>query len=196
MAPPSVSEPLLDMVGRIARALEQQGFAYAVIGALARNAWARPRATTDADFALSVSADRIDTLRTLIHDAGLSVRKEVHDEAGGPVPELIFLCDERDPSLRLDLLIAHTPFEESVLGRRVRATLGAADVFVASVEDLLVYKLVAGRPRDLADVEEIGRTRVSVGASIDWAYVEEWTAAFGVADRAAALRARLGSPAD
>ena len=189
-----MTDPLVDLVARTARMLDAEGFSYALIGALARNAWARPRATTDADFAVSVGADQVDRLRAALAALGLLVRKELPDRAGGPVPELLLLVDGRDPTLRLDLLVAHTPFEASVLARRVRTTVAGVELFVATAEDLLVYKLVAGRPRDLADVEEVARTRADLGAEVDWAYVERWADAFGVAGRVAALRTRLEAP--
>src|SRR5688572_26759937 len=49
---------LVSLIHRSAAALERADFAYAIIGAFARNAWARPRATTDADLAIAVSPEQ------------------------------------------------------------------------------------------------------------------------------------------
>jgi hypothetical protein len=185
----SAADPLVDLLDRTTAALEAAGFTYAVIGALARNAWARPRATTDVDLALALDPAQVGALRALLDAVGLAVRKERPGEHG--VPELLLLADRSEPSLRIDLLVAQTPFEDSVLLRRVRARVAGRDLWVATAEDLVVYKLVAGRPRDWADAEEVARARAVVGDPIDWAYVDHWSAAFGLADRAAQLRQRL-----
>jgi predicted nucleotidyltransferase len=177
------------VVQRLGVSFEHAGFVYAVVGAFARNAWARPRATTDVDFAIAIESSQLPELHRLLSAIGLIVRKERAGE--GDVPELILLCAKNDDSVRVDLLVASTPFEHSVLSRRRRVALADLDLWVASPEDLLVYKLVAGRARDLADVEEVARTRELMGHPIDWGYVEEWTEAFGVADRTVTLRAKL-----
>jgi hypothetical protein len=186
----SASDPLVELLARTSAALEAAGFSYAVIGALARNAWARPRATTDIDLAIEVSAERVDELRELLDRLGLAVRKERAGDSG--VPELVLLADRREPSLRLDLLVAQTPFEESVLARKVRTRVGGQDLWVATAEDLVVYKLVAGRPRDWADAEEVARAREVAGTPIDWTYVSHWAGAFGLGDRVLQLKRRLG----
>lgn len=186
-----MSEPLIDVLHRVATAFDRHGFSYALIGALARNAWARPRATTDVDFAIAVAPQQMDQLRVLFGEVDLLVRKERPAEDGGPVPELFLLRDKTDPGVRVDLLVAHTPFEASVLSRRMRAHIAGGELWLASPEDMLVYKLIAGRSRDLADVEEIGRARAIIGAEVDWAYVEKWCDDFGVLDRLRSLRRTL-----
>lgn len=61
---------------------------------------------------------------------------------------------------------------------------------VATMEDLLVYKLIADRPRDREDVAAMLRTQLRAGARIDWAYVERWARFWEISDRLAELRAR------
>ena len=48
------------------------------------------------------------------------------------------------------------------------------DPHVMSIRiDLIVYKTLAGRPRDITDVEEIVRSQRAAGIVIDWKYVED-----------------------
>jgi hypothetical protein len=183
------ADSLLGTLTELARALDASGFCYAIIGAFARNAWARPRATTDADLALAVPEARVEELRDLLGRVGLRVRKERRD-AGAPVPELLLLERVDNRHIRIDILVASTPFEESVLARRIQVAVATEPLWVASPEDLLVYKLVAGRPRDCLDVDEILESRRILGEAIDWSYVESRCDEFGLRDRAAALRAR------
>jgi len=51
---------------------------------------------------------------------------------------------------------------------------------IATPDDLLVYKLVAGRPQDLADIDRMLRLGV---APEDEAYVRRWADEWQVVDR-------------
>lgn len=115
----SASASLTGLVRRVAKTLDEAGFAYAVIGAFGRNAWARPRATTDADFAVAVPATRVDELRALIASLNLATRRGHADP--GEVPPLF-------------LLVAQTPFEDEVLARRLPAAIAGATLWVATPE--------------------------------------------------------------
>jgi predicted nucleotidyltransferase len=95
------------------------------------------------------------------------------------------------PDVRLDLLVVGTPFEDSVIARRLRVSVGGTEVWLASPEDLVVYKLVAGRPHDYADAEDVAIAVGLAGRSIDWNYVDFWCTEFAVDDRARGLRERV-----
>ena len=187
----SVHEPLRVWAHRLGDALDRAGFPNAIVGALARNAWARPRASTDVDMTIGLSADQMPALRSLIAGLGLIVRREHTVDPGDAVFDLMLLAAPDDPAVRLDLLVAKTPFEQEALTRRVKAIVEGAVRWVITPEDLIVYKLVAGRSRDLADVEEVAAT-VALARPIDWEYVMRHSEDFGVTDRATALRQKLG----
>ena len=55
----------------------------------------------------------------------------------------------------IDLTFAWLPFEEMAIARAVQLPFATGVIRVPRVEDLLVYKLVAARPRDLDDVERL-----------------------------------------
>jgi hypothetical protein len=170
--------------------LETEGLTYAVIGALARNAWARPRASTDVDFAVALGAGGATRLRDALESRGFTFVREHTVEPADDLPDLLFL---RAPDgVRVDFLVAKTEFEEAALSRAHEARVGDRLCRVVSPEDLVVYKVVAGRTRDLADVEEVVQARIAAGEAFDWAHVEKWVADFGYEDRLARVRARLG----
>ncbi len=184
-------ERLEALLRSIVELLEREGFEYAAIGALARNAWGRPRTTTDVDFALALAPSDLPRLLAALAAGGLVVRKTRPSEPGDPVPELLLMCGKDDPSLRVDFLVAKTSFEEEVLRRRRVATVWGLPCRVATPEDLLVYKIVSNRPRDLDDVRNVAVARQAAGEPIDWAYVERWLKEFGCEDRLSTIRRQL-----
>jgi hypothetical protein len=48
---------------------------------------------------------------------------------------------------------------------------------------VVVYKTLAGRPRDVSDVVAALDAAQLSGAPIDWEHVERWCAAWGVSER-------------
>jgi hypothetical protein len=75
------------------------------------------------------------------------------------------------------------------LGATLTGSLGAT-VRLAAPEAAIVYKLLAQRPRDLDDVENIFEARASAGDALDWAFLDHWGDECGIADRLAPYRAR------
>ena len=86
-----------------------------------------------------------------------------------------------------DLLIAGTRYQREAIRRalvRPEVVPGAGIVPTLTVEDVIVHKLIAGRYRDLADVEEI----LASETPIQEGYIEEWAGFWEVLDRWRLLR--------
>jgi len=57
----------------------------------------------------------------------------------------------------VDFILSFTPYEHAAVGRALAVTVGGATVRFATAEDLVVHKVLAGRPRDLEDVRGVLR---------------------------------------
>jgi predicted nucleotidyltransferase len=182
---------LIDVLGAVQAAAGAPG-SFAIIGAVARNAWAPPRATTDLDLAVLADASLLARIEVALRGLGyLSVRQHRADPADA-LPDIeIFRSEEAEPR-QVDLLIAKTPFEEDVLRRASFTEVGTLRAPVASAEDLIVYKLLADRPRDREDVTAVLRTQARAGTPFDWGHVERWARFWRIEDRLLRLRAQLG----
>jgi hypothetical protein len=64
----------------------------------------------------------------------------------------------------------------------------------ARAEASIIYKLLAQRRRDLDDVEGIFEARQAAGERLDWQFLDEWAAAWGITDRLDPYRVKYGSP--
>ena len=97
----------------------------------------------------------------------------------GEPPHLLFLHGQ---SRRVDLLNAQVPFEVGALH--------CARDHVISVEDVIIFKLIAWRRRDQDDVRSI----LASGRAFDRSYVELWAEEWHVSERwQRALRLQEGS---
>ena len=79
--------------------------------------------------------------------------------------------------IRLDLIFSFSPYEREALLRVRHVEIDAVLVRFASPEDIVILKLVAGRPRDLEDVRHI----LAMQEEIDGAYIRGWLKQFDAA---------------
>jgi predicted nucleotidyltransferase len=156
---------------RILGLLTARGVDFVLIGGYAAVLHGSPRVTRDLD--LCHATDRAN-LRALG-----KVLAELDARPAGAKGELPFIPDERTLAKtelltletdagRLDLMTAPagSPGYERLRSGAARYEIGGFLVKVAEIDDLLLMKAAAGRPKDLADIAEleaISRLRRSVG---------------------------------
>lgn len=170
-------------------AVEEAGLAFAVIGGCARNAYAEPRATKDVDLVVEVDPERYPRLEEALLRRGFRRATAVGDPEE-PVPDLCLYRD--DAGQRVDVLFAHTSLERSALERsEPREPYAGVEIAVVSPEDLMVYKIIADRPQDRADVAAVIGALTLAERPIDWSYVERWCDEWDVRGRLDRLRAEL-----
>lgn len=75
--------------------------------------------------------------------------------------------------LRVDFVFSWTPYERQALKRVRRVFIENYPVRFASPEDVIIHKMLAGRPRDLEDVRGILRKQ-----KVDIDYICSWLQAF------------------
>ncbi|MBA2304457.1 MAG: nucleotidyltransferase [Acidobacteria bacterium] len=141
-----------------------------VIGGLAVQRWGEPRFTQDAD--LSVLAP-LGSERVLVDH--LLERFEPRDrDARRLALDHRVLLVRASNGVSLDIALAAAPFEEEVLARASSwREVEGVRLVTCSAEDLIIYKLVAGRPGDIQDVIGIVARQ---GRTLDAARVRQWAA--------------------
>lgn len=125
----------------------------AVIGGIAVIAWGFARFTGDIDCAIAASREEARALMTAFERQGFSARTD--DAVAFAEENLVLLLRHVETQVDVDVSLAQLAFEGAALARAVERPFGVVQVRVPQVTDLLVYKLVAGRPKDLQDAEEL-----------------------------------------
>ena len=142
-----------------------------VIGGLAVQRWGEPRATQDVD--LSVLAPVGDERRPLDLLLG-SFAARRPDALAFAVANRVLLIQAKN-QVAVDVGLAGSAFEVEVLARSSPWVYSDAAIVTCSAEDLVIYKLVAGRARDVADVEGIVRRQ---GRRLDAERIRRYGALF------------------
>jgi hypothetical protein len=189
-----VAASLDELLHIAARTLSGASAAHALIGGCARNIYAPPRATRDVDVAVRASTDNYAYIARELQAQGFGRVTETRTDPQAPVPDVALFSDATGG--RIDLLIAHTDFEERAITRAAAMHFPAAGITfpVVRVEDLIIYKALAARPRDLVDIEDIIRFQAVVGAAIDWTYIENECAQWDALDVLKGPRERARLP--
>jgi hypothetical protein len=164
-----VFEALLKL---LARELDRAQIPYMVIGGQAVQLYGEPRMTRDIDLTLGLASDGLDRVLAVCGACGLKPLPAVPAEF---VRETMVLpALEERTGIRVDFVFSFSDYERQAIGRSRAVDLGGVSVRFAAVEDIVIHKLVAGRPRDLEDVRGI----VVKNPGLDRAYVEEWLGGF------------------
>ena len=152
-------EPLLiEAAIEVQSVLSAGGVRSCIIGGLAVQRWGEPRATQDVDF--SVLAPVGEEQRPL--DLLLAAFAPRRPDARAFVIANRVLLIRSSNGVAANIGLAGSAFEVEILERSSAWNIGAgASIVTCSAEDLVIYKLVAGRARDVADIEGIVRRQAS-----------------------------------
>ena len=170
-----------DTLAALDALLAELGIQWVVIGGVAANLYRRKtRLTGDVDLLLAANAsDRVAQLEEALSARGWSVRRAT------PVGDILRM---HHAALGwADLQIAGTEYQRAAIERAHPTTLSDALVVRAlSPEDLIIHKLIAGRPKDIGDIDAL----LEAGVAFDEAYIEHWAAIWEVTELWRRLRSQ------
>ena len=153
-------------------AAESGPFPYLIYGGLAAALWGEPRYTEDVDLVLFVPERHSFKFLRAAAKAGFAVDEDLAIQQIQVSGWARLPLGEAKSPWHLDLTLGDSPFDKSALARRKQVELFDRKVWVASPEDLLIYKLVSWRDRDVMDVNAIVKRQ----KSLDGAYLKKWIA--------------------
>ena len=150
----------LELLRALAGILDRWGRWY-LFGAQAVVAYGVPRLSADVDVTVALAPDDPQRFARDMEAGGFTLR--VND------PE--FLQQTRvlpfvhaATGMPLDVVLAGSGLEEEFLGRAKTRDIGGANVPVIDIADLLIAKVLAGRPKDIEDARSLWRLH---GSDID-----------------------------
>ncbi|MGQ0734508.1 MAG: DUF6036 family nucleotidyltransferase [Acidobacteriota bacterium] len=146
--------------------LEHSGLPHLVIGGLAVGVVGEARTTADVDVIGFASVDDALALIVRAADAGFEVQPDVERERLRATGTLRF---RRGP-FQLDVILASLPFEDVAHRRAVRRRLFGRVVSFPTPEDLIVFKILAGRDKDMLDAVGVARRHLM---TLDRVYLEQ-----------------------
>ncbi len=172
MTPPENSP--LAAAAEISAFLDGEGIPYVIIGGLAVQYWGEPRTTRDVDVIVLLAEDYADEFLVL---AVQRFTPRIADAVNFAKQNRVLLLTAGN-SVPIDLSLGIPGYEEEVIRRAITVQWPEnRPLRIISCEDLLIHKCVAGRPRDIEDVESILLRR---GNAVDLHYVRRWLEEFSM----------------
>lgn len=178
--------PIEAVFRRFLEHLEARRMPYMIMGGFAVRAIGIPRPTYDADLTVDAPLDDLQDLLHALEEDGFTV----------PEPHLKGFLDslagmnkvkvqrfEGSHIWDVDLFLVTTEYQRAAFSRRTRVRFLGSDRWMIAPEDLVLHKLLAGRRKDLVDIEDVLRLRTA----LDRAYLERWAERLGLAERLKAL---------
>jgi predicted nucleotidyltransferase len=159
------------LLAKIAVALKNEGIPYMVIGGQAVLLYGEPRLTKDIDVTLGLEVERLPVVKAMIERLNfqpLSLDDQFTRET------MVFPCADPNTGIRVDFIFSFSPYEQQAMERVKTVLLGGASVRFASAEDVVIHKVIAGRPRDIEDVRSI----LMKNKNLDRDYIQDWLTAF------------------
>ena len=143
-----------------------------VVGGQAVLLYGEPRLTRDVDIALGIGVDELGRFKRVIPGIGLKIL--VKKEKEFVERNLVLPTMDEKSGIRVDFMFSFSPYERQGIDRGKDVKLGKTLVRFASLEDVVIHKVVAGRARDLEDVKSI----LLKNPGYDSEYIKNWLEEF------------------
>jgi hypothetical protein len=158
--------PVGELLGDLAAALAPAGVGWYLFDAQAALVYGAARLTADVDVTVRLpDAMSSQSLAVRLADRGFGLR--ISDPAFIERTRVIPFVHHAT-GLPLDVVLAGPGLEDQFLSRVHVRTIEGVQICIASPEDLIVMKILAGRPKDLDDVRAVV---AALGAQLDGDYV-------------------------
>jgi hypothetical protein len=147
--PSPVADALADFA-RAVRGLPVTWYVFGAQGAILRGV---ARLTADVDVTVLLGPVTPDDFVDALHRGGVALRVP-RDDAFVAATRVFPLVHVRT-GLPVDVVLGGPGLEEDFAGRAEMVDIGGVEVPVATATDLVIMKMIAGRPKDFADVASL-----------------------------------------
>ncbi|MGB2908105.1 MAG: nucleotidyl transferase AbiEii/AbiGii toxin family protein [Candidatus Aminicenantaceae bacterium] len=160
------------LLENIAAELSSQSIPYMIIGGQAVLLYGEPRLTKDIDVTLGVGNEG---LELIIKSAkNLNCKLLVSDPKDFVRETMVLPTVHENSGIRIDFIFSFSAYEHQAISNAKQVRIGEHDVSFASLEDLIIHKIIAGRPRDLEDIRSV----ILKNPDFNSPYIEKWLSEF------------------
>jgi len=158
------------LLKKIANELNAHNIPYMVIGGQAVLIYGEPRLTKDIDITLGVGVSKLNEINSIVKKLNLKI---LVDENFVQNTMVLLVIDEKT-GIRVDFIFSFSLYEKQAIKRATDIKFGNTIVKFASLEDLVIHKIIAGRAIDIEDVRSIILKNPDYNAE----YIKRWLQEF------------------
>ena len=160
------------LLKKIALQLKRASIPYMVIGGQAVLLYGEPRLTRDIDITMGIGVDGLDRVKKMMPIIGL--KSLVQKEKEFVERNMVLPTLDKKSGIRVDFIFSFSPYERQAIERAKDIKFGNSIVRFASLEDVVIHKVIAGRARDFDDVKSI----LLKNPKYDLVYIKKWLKEF------------------
>ena len=159
------------LLKKIANELNAHNIPYMVIGGQAVLLYGEPRLTKDIDITLGIGIEGLKEVKSIIIQK-LNLKALV-DENFVQNTMVLLAMDEKT-GIRVDFIFSFSLYEKQAIKKAPDIKFGSTVVKFASLEDLVIHKIIAGRAIDIEDVRSI----ILKNPDYNTKYIKRWLQEF------------------
>lgn len=153
MTPSQEVSPLLSPLASVQRLLARFGDRGIVIDGVAASLLGKPRLTADLDVVIILPIEKLPNLMVSAAQEGLIPR--ITDVEVFARRHRVVLLRHEESGINVDISLGMLPFEVEAVERSLIHHVGSLAIRLPTPEDLIIFKAVAHRPKDLLDIQAI-----------------------------------------
>ena len=166
-----------DAITKVIQGLSEIGAEYMLVGSFSSMYYSFPRSTTDADFVVGSQDLDVVRLSTILGERFKLDPQLSFETIGGPVKNEIEVTGS---PFRIEIFrLTNEPFDQIRFARRREIVLFGRQVWIPTVENVILQKLIWDRPKDRDDVAGVIEANRK---SLDEDYLQFWASRLGLTD--------------
>jgi len=149
---------------------EDNNLDYVLAGGLAFSILTEPRSTMDIDICCYINENQFEHIRNLLKNYFKDIYIHQKYMRFGKIKIwrlIVFTIKE----IIVDLIIIDEKHFLSVNKNKQKIKINNKDIYIISKEDLIILKMISGRPQDKIDIEKIENKYAD---TINKNYIQEW----------------------
>lgn len=141
------------LIVSIAAAFKKNNIPYIILGGQAVLLYGEPRLTKDIDITIGLNIDSVDKIADILKKIDIvPIPGDFHQFVKRT---MVLPLINKESGIRVDIIFSFSDFERSAIKRANVVKIDNMDVHYVSLEDLIIFKVFSGRPRDREDVRAI-----------------------------------------
>ncbi len=124
-----------------------------IIGGIAVSLLGAPRFTADIDVVLLATLDELPKILQEAEARGIQAR--ITDAEAFARRSRVLLLRHTASAIDIDVSLGLLPFEAEMVERSQRVKIGDLELRLPTIEDLIILKAVAHRPKDMLDIQAL-----------------------------------------
>lgn len=172
-----ISKTLLIIIRKILEISQKQKIDMMLMGGIAVSTWGNPRATYDIDVVVQIKSEDIRDMLNAFYKKKFKYDKRKPVRSIQNLQFITFTYSLKKTKIFIDLFLAKGRYFQEALKRKKTIKILNLKIPVIAPEDLILYKLIARRERDMEDVRDI---LILQGSKIDIDYMKKWAEELGI----------------